>query len=473
MVLVERKLEKKLEAALEQVQFSQVDVSLIQNKARLNQVSLKRDALEFTVEKITVSGVNLFALLAREEIKVNELRITGVDAIYFPENKDSDRATTELDRLISIEQIIIEKASFRIEKQDEKVLALDIRSFDLNGVEVDSQSLESSIPLRYNHYHLRADSIEAKLDSRHNFFLETLELNDGKTLAKNLLVVPKYDKNEFQKHIPHELDRYDLSIAEIRTDDLKFKFLNDSLTIQNPLLEIDRPVLEVYRDKLQADDLSKKLLYSAQIRNIPAIVGLEQILVNDGQIVYLERVHKDRDPIKVEFTSLNGTIRNLKNHPVEAQGYTDTEVSVQTVFMGSAPLNVEWNFNVVDPTDHFRIRGSFNNLSSSGINNLLEPAMNVKANGAISYLAFDFEGNDDQALGEMQLQYDDFSVEVLRKDGSEKSGFLSAIANLFVNRSTTNDDVTHSGLEVERVKHKSFWNYLWLCIREGAFESFL
>lgn len=473
MALVEKKLENNLKAALEQVQFSQVDINLLLNRATVSQASLQRDELQLSVKEITVSGVNMFALLIKEQIKVNELRISGAQAIYFPDNMDTTQRGAELEQLIFIDQITIENGYFRIEKQGEQVLALDIPLFDLHGIEIDSESLKSPIPLRYEQYHLQVDSIEAQLDSRHNFFLEKLELNNGKTLARNLQVVPKYSKSEFQRHIPHELDRYDLRVAEIRTDSLEFAFLKDSLFINSSLLEIDGPDLEVYRDKLQADDPSKKLLYSAQIRNISANLELEQVLVKDGHIVYLERVHKDRDPIKVEFTNLDGAIRNLKNYPLDTDVLRDTEISVQTVFMGAAPLDVEWNFNVADPAEHFRISGSFNNLPSAGIDNLLRPAMNVKANGSISYLAFDFEGNDDRALGEMQLEYDDFSIEVLRKDGNQKSGLLSAIANLFVNRSTSNDEVTHSGLEVERVKNKSFWNYLWLCIRTGAFESFL
>lgn len=473
VVLVERNLEENLKTALEEGQISEVDISILRNRITMKQASLELEELQLSVDEIIIAGVNMFALLAREELKVKELRLSGARAVYFPDRKDTTEASVKLDQLVSVSQINVENSSIRIEKQGEDVLALEIPIFGLEGVEVDSRSLESPIPLRYEQYHLKVDSIVAQLDSRHTLLLEELELTNVKTVARNLQVVPKYSKDEFQQHIPHELDRYDLGVAEIRMDSLQFRFMNDSLTIQIPLMEIDSPVLEVYRDKLQADDPSKKLLYSAQLRNISAILGLEHVLVRDGHITYLERVHQDRDPIKVEFTELDASIRNLRNHPLDGEVLSDTEIEVETVFMGEAPLEVTWGFNVADVGENFRIRGSFNNLPSDGINNLLEPAMNVKATGGISYLAFDFEGNDDRALGEMQLQYEDFSVEVLRKDGSEKSGFLSAIANLFVNSSTNNDEVTHSGLEVERVKNKSFWNFLWLCIREGALDSFL
>lgn len=292
-------------------------------------------------------------------------------------------------------------------------------------------------------------------------------------MVRNLQVIPRYSKTEFQNHIPHELDRYDLQVNEIRMESFLLNPRNDSLVIHNSFVEIDMPILEVYRDKLQPDDPSTKLLYSAQLRNLPIILDIEQMHVNNGSIVYLEKVHEERAPIKVEFNDLSAKVWNLKNHPLQDDVLPDTEVKVKTAFMGDAPLAVDWSFNVADLNESFRISGSFEGLPAGRLNNILEPAMNVRAQGSISYLAFNFEGNDHQALGEMQLRYNDFSVDVLRSDGSERSGLLSAIANIFVSNNPSKDEITQSGLKVERVRDKSFWNFLWLCIREGALGSFL
>lgn len=73
----------------------------------------------------------------------------------------------------------------------------------------------------------------------------------------------------------------------------------------------------------------------------------------------------------------------------------------------------------------------------------------------------------------MQLKYRDFKVNIL-KDGEEGSkSFLSDLANLILKNDSVNEEVSQENIEVERDRTKSFWNFLWLCIREGAIKTLL
>jgi hypothetical protein len=105
------------------------------------------------------------------------------------------------------------------------------------------------------------------------------------------------------------------------------------------------------------------------------------------------------------------------------------------------------------------------------MNMFFVPAVNVKAIGTLNELYFNYSGDKNDALGDMRIDYSTFKVEVLRKDGSSKNRLLSGIVNLFLDNNEKDGRVTKQDVSVTRDKTKSFWNYFWLCIRNGALQS--
>jgi hypothetical protein len=112
-------------------------------------------------------------------------------------------------------------------------------------------------------------------------------------------------------------------------------------------------------------------------------------------------------------------------------------------------------------------------ISSEGINQFMEPALNIKAEGGIRDMRFNFAGNSQSSTGDMKLIYTNFKVEVLQKDGEEKNKFLSALANLIVNNDAASEEKEQKNIKTKRTQTKSFWNYLWKNVRNGALKSFL
>ncbi len=158
---------------------------------------------------------------------------------------------------------------------------------------------------------------------------------------------------------------------------------------------------------------------------------------------------------------------------MNAEDFPRTDIDVQTQFMGETNLNVNWNFDISNKADVFSISGQMDRISSEGINQFMKPALNVKAEGGIRDMRFNFTGNNQNSTGDMKLVYKDFKVEVLQKDGEEENKFLSAIANLIVNNDATSAEKEQKNIKTKRTQNKSFWNYLWKNVRNGALKSFL
>ena len=159
-------------------------------------------------------------------------------------------------------------------------------------------------------------------------------------------------------------------------------------------------------------------------------------------------------------------VNNSKN-----DGGKLTTANISTNFMGTSQLNVNWQFDINNLNDTFNIKGEAKQVSADAMNMFFVPAVNVKAIGTLNELYFNYSGDKNDALGDMRIDYSTFKVEVLRKDGSSKNRLLSGIVNLFLDNNEKDGRVTKQDVSVTRDKTKSFWNYFWLCIRNGALQS--
>ena len=474
----EEKLKKGIQDTSSQInlKYEELDVNLLDRKAALKSPSFSFEGKSFSAKKLSLNGIGVIKYLTSKELEIDEVSLEGpnfvIDKSKRPES--SEKSSSGFQQDILIKNLRIKNADLAIVENDSAPNSMYAKFNNLEVVDfkVDSSSVKNTIPFRYNNYVLNGDSIFFKLDSRHHITSGAVKIKDGQSTINNFRIIPIYGKQEFQQHIPYELDRFDLGIEEVSLNNVNWNFESDSLFIENPLTEIKNANLEVYRDKLQPDDPRKKKMYSEMMRELPFKLKLDTIRVINSYIKYEELMNAGRDPGEIVFSNLNASIYNLSNKNFQAEDFKSTEVDVKTLFMQEANLSVNWVFNIQNRNDRFNISGNMDRITEEGMNRFMKPAMNVLANGAIEDMAFNYSGNHTEALGDMKLVYHDFKVEVLREDGTRKNKLLSALANLIMNNDAISDDVHQKEIEVTRNKTRSFWNYLWKMIRAGALKSF-
>lgn len=477
VVVISRKVEKMIETEFgEELEYEDLKVNVLQKRLLLTEPRLKMDDLQLEATQIKVLGFGVWQYLTQETIVIEEVLFTDPDIRYFPQETDSSTVSEDSTKSrlqLFIHNVEVDHGSFRILKDDSEELYLSFDHVSITELGTAEAAKETGLPFSYSTYEIVGDSLFSQLDERHYLTLNRLQAREGEAWAEDLRIVPKYGKMEFQQHIPHEMDRFELLVEKIHLEGLLWGLEDDGLFMEARLLEIAGADLEVYRDKLQPEDTSIKPMYSEQVRNAPITFGIGKVEVKESSIVYEERIDEERPAAKVFFTNLYSSIYNLGNSGLRSADFPETRIAAQANFMGEPLVKVDWVFDSSNLEEEFRISGEFGSLSAEGINSFLKPAMNVEARGGISSLAFDFRGNNEEATGKMELEYQDFKIDVLRDDGSKKNNFFSAIANFFINNNSINDEVHHDDLQVQRDKTKSFWNFLWLCIREGAISSLL
>ncbi|HSP11980.1 MAG TPA: hypothetical protein VLO29_05580 [Salegentibacter sp.] len=472
----EKQLKTGIEEASSQInlEYEKLDVNLLRRKAVLESPSFSLDEKNFKAEKLSLTNIEILKYIKNKDLEIGQVLLEAPNlkinqSRTSETNKDS---TSGFKKNLLIRKLLVKNGKLAVVENDsaDNSFFTHFSELEINQFQIDSNTVRNILPFNYEDYTFKGDSLFYKLDSRHNLNAGSVNITRGNSVIKDFRITSIYSKQKFQQQIPYQLDRFDLVIAEISLSNLDFEFINDSLSIENPLTEIKEARLSIYRDKLQPDDTRKKKMYSQMLRESPLRLKLDTIRLSNSYIKYEELIDGDRAPGEIDFSQLNASIYNLTN--IENENYEGTEVDVQTRFMQEANLSVNWKFDIQNKTERFNISGNMDRISEESMNRFLKPAMNVLAKGSIQDMAFNYSGNGTEAIGDMRLVYQDFKVEVLRDDGTRKNKILSALANLIMNNDAMSEDVNQEQLKVTRDKTRSFWNYLWKMIREGALKSF-
>ncbi|MDT0675084.1 hypothetical protein [Autumnicola musiva] len=477
--ILENKLQKALEGALTQAQasYESLDVNLLNQSAEITQAKVDVKGKKISVAQASLQGIDIVEYIFNNKIIIGDLSVSEPH-VLIEQSRDSSASKTEkknstFKQDVLIKDLTINNGDVKIAQQDS--IAKFFTTFSrihLQEVQVNKQTLSEPVPFKYKGYTIESDSLFLQMNDLHTLTIGGISANNGKINISKIRMLPKYSKTEHQQHIPYEKDRYELNIEELIMNDFSWEFQNDSLQFQNPFLELNNIEFMIYRDKRPPDDPRTKNLYSQMLRELPFKVGIDSMDMNNVYIKYSEKVHDDRPPGAVDFSNMHASVYNLTNIGMDKPGFPKTQIDVRTDLFQKAPLKVHWEFDVSDVSDRFQMSGNMGQLASEEINEFLKPAMNVQVSGSISDLVFDFSGNDDRAGGDLNLSYENFEVTVLKKNGEEKNNFLSTVANLFV-KSETDSRKNFKDIEIARNKTKSFWNYLWIFVREGALKTFL
>ena len=465
------------EAGLE---YGVINVNPFSRNAEITNLKYQLDGKVIIAHSLKLNSFNVYEYLVNGNFEFGEVIVSNPDFTISKShsnniNDSADVKWNHFQKILKIEKLVFEEGSLSLFKDSisQNQFYSHFKSAEFSKVSVTSAKLEKQFPFQYQNYKLRLDSVYYKMNKEHDLTIGKANIQNGGGEIRAIYITPIYSKKDFHKHIAYRKDRIELEIPKLRVDYLQFKFENDSLWVQNPTMEIDDLKLNIFRDQKSIEDNRTKYLYSKLIRDIPIKLSLDTVKIENASITYEEKYEKSDNPGVVDFRRMYASIYNLSNIDMCAKEFSDTYIDMKTRFLGEADLQVKWHFNSSNRNDDFKISGNLGALSASNMNNFLKPAMNVEASGEIENMKFNFTGNNKSATGEVTLNYKDFKVEVLRKNSFKKNKVVSALANLIIKNKAVSEKAKVHKVEVERDRTKSFWNFLWKSIREGALKTFL
>ncbi|WP_031427675.1 hypothetical protein [Flavimarina sp. Hel_I_48] len=430
-------------------------------------------------EIISISGVSYWEYFIENTVHIEEIKVDN-NAIWFLNDRSVSKpeevsGPINLGKKIKIDRIDIGDTSLKILKPGEALPFLKVprASFSIEDITIDRDLVKRKIPLSYSGMLLEADSIFLNVSKYDNLTIGSMKLQKEDIVLQNTQIKTAYSKTELSRKIKIERDHIDLQIPEFRIGKIVWGFAQDTLFTKAGTMHLNKPTLEIYRDKLVADDKTTKPLYSKLLRSIPFDIMLDSLTIEDATIVYREKVKEDRPAGEINFSKLDVKASDLGN--TYKRGSDTTKLAINGFFLDTAPLSIDWSFDVQDPNDTFNIKGFMGQMPAASINSFTESNLRAKMVGQVERVYFNINGNDDQSTIDIRMKYDDFKIEILNKE-SKKNKFFSAIANLFVPKDSKgkNEEGYRAGRgNTERDKTKSFFNYLWLNLKDGLVEVLL
>ena len=478
-------LKKELEESLGQqlseasVEYGEISVNIINSTVKLARPKWKIGKYFFQTDEIFIKELSYYDYFFNKKIVIGEIEISNPEVTFnktdLVEETSNKNDNLHFEKEIAVKKFNITDGFFKLIENDSvpNKFYFSIKELIFQDILVNSKTLKATLPFESNRGMIESDSIFYQVNAEHTAILKNFVLKDGDLKVKDIRIIPEYSKTEFDRRITVEKDRFELKLNSVEINDLEWEFKNDSLQLTSPVSVIHGADLKVYRNKLLPDDTSIKPLYSQMIRELGVKIKFDSIFIDSSQVEYEEKVIDAGPPGKLGFYDLRAKVANITNIGMGLKDFPQTKIHAETRFMNEAKLSLNLEFDARNLEDDFMVSGNLGTISAESMNSFLKPTINVEVEGEIESLFFNFQGNQHVAKGDMRLKYNNFKVEVLKKDGTGKNKLLSGLANLLIKKEANSKNLEKEGVEAERDRTKSFWNYLWLFIKNGALKSFL
>lgn len=483
-VLANPFLENKIKSTLEKsvakayhLKYDKVSASIWLGDVSISGMRLRKDSSDINIKAIHLKGVNWLTYLKTKQLKFNTLKVIQPDFKYVENTKLFDAKASgdslkSKQKSISIDKISIENAKFTKLDSTAKISThhFNTVNIQLKDFVIDSMSRKSQLPFKYSSVHIDIDSIFTLAGKFETIQAKNFELNNETISIENIGFQTKYPKAKYHQLLKKERDHYNISIDSIRLNEWNYAYKSDSLSFTTSHLRLHQPKANIYRNKLITDDTSQKQFYGEALRSLPFYLEIEKLSIHNAELRYREKVLPDHPSGKLNFSNINAEVLNLEN----IEGDKPTDIKIKAKFMNSASLNIDWQFWVNEKDEKFTFKAQLDELAAHKINSFTKANLNIGFSGNIKQTYFSIFGDKYSSKIDMQMEYDEFKVELLKKDSSEVNTIKSAIVNLFISKKSKNNSETYRKVSAEAKpdRTKSIFNYLWKNVKIALLKIF-
>ncbi len=473
-------LNSKEDAAFH-ISYKDADFSLLKRRISATEVkvipseSLENPALKkgifAVVQSMEIINIDLYKIVFKNTIKAQKLIVLQPKAIMFEsaveKEKPKSNATDLINKIIYVSNIVIKDGTFQIINDSEDTAKLNVANIDIEiqGILISDKSLSRKLPFDFSSYNFSCDSVYYRPSKEYHLSAKNIKTNNNSLTIEKFAYSPEFSRPEFVKRMKTEKDIFGIQADTIKVNNMKWGFVNEEFFFKSESLVAENPQADIYRPKMPVDDLTRKKMYSELLRGIPFDMKIDTLKLNNAKLIYEEEKSFDKGPGILIFDRFymktTGITSAYKQKKVE-----DVKIRIDCRFMKVSPFKVNWSFNVLDKSDAFNINGTIFNFPAADLAVFTKPYTNTQMEGVLKEVRFNFTGNNQMSGGVFELKYDDLKVEVFRKDRKRKNKVVSAIANIFVKKSSK-EELKKVDVEVERIKEKSFFNLLWIAIADG------
>lgn len=450
------------------------------------------DVYKISLSDLNIDGLGIADLLNKKNISLNVLNINNPTVeIFHPTNKNnktSKDTSTLYSRIaknlghFQLKNFSITNMNFiyhNIEHQ-ERLTAFKNVSMKFNDIEIDSLTQFDTTRFLYakqafiylTDYSFRtADSLYfIKADSL------TLHAEQRNIAIRGLALVPRYNKQQFSRHLKFYKDRYDIQFASASFNNVDWYhlFLGEGFFAESATF--DNGNMEVYADKnIPPSSKSKIGNYPHQLlARLDLPVDIDTLFLKNFKFTYKELNPKTQKTGEVVWDKINGSITNLTNvkDKIAINNIVKVEAQSRLYNAGNFAVTFQFDMNKTETGD-FIVDINLGPMNGQVLNAASVTLGLFEVNSlSIKKLKAHIIANSYNARSSVFFVYDDLKITALQKEEDSKQlkkrKFLSFFANNFIlNKSNTMDEAQPEYVTYKRDAQRSFFSLIWKSVLQG------
>lgn len=465
---IETSLKNDLPATIS-LSYKNISVNLLGRNVAISQVELemKEEAMQLNFAELKLNNLHLFKLLFSDTIYIEECKLKNpklsIDASQKT-SKEEEKKSNQKNKILFIEEFSITNAAIILKSKDgKKATSFEKSSAIIENILIETNPKKEK-PISHKISSFKVENLFHQIDDGQFLTIKKITSEENNVIAENLIIDFVKNKAIQMQYIKQGNDLLSLSVAKLELNEYTYTY-KDLFSLKAKKASILNPDFTIYNHLYSQNvNVKRKPLYSERLRNMNLGFDVQKVIVQNAKIAYEEHDQLANLPGKISLSKINATVKNFKNK----DSINDLiSVDASFNFMDVAPSKVNWTIRMYNPKDAFTFKGNINNLDAERLNLFTVNTINVKSEGKIDAVYFNFKGNDYNATGTMDLDYKNFKVLLVKEKSKKERKFLNAIVNIFTKREDKNKDKKASVFTVVRDQNASFFNFVWLCLKEG------
>ncbi|WP_207432093.1 hypothetical protein [Sabulibacter ruber] len=474
-------------AALEAVELIPND-SVWQQLQRKSPGQAPANTFQVKAGRVKVQGISFMKLLFGGPLSVHTLQLDEPEVLLRQMKQDTSsqplhKKVGEQFKGLAVQEIKIRNGGFRYRpKNNHKADLFTLAGVDIqaNGVKLDSASYED----KSRAYYSKAITFTAKEGTFHfpdgNYQLKgkvaKVSTQEKEAVLENVRLIPLRSASEMSRKAKMAVTRFKVQVPAITMKNIDFSnaFRNSALYMSTLVLQ--KPRVSAFKDGKNFPAKGNGYLPHDLIRQVSFGLNVRRAQVTDMYVHYEQLAEKAFRTGYVTGSNIDLTLTNLTNDRTLVSHKNPAVLKARGLVMGKAVMEATVRLALLDPSGYHSIEGTIGKGNPAILNPIIEPSMFVRVkSGYLQKGSFRLELTKASASGSMQLQYDDFKVDLLNKSEDRKQSLGNKIKSLAANKLVLKSESEKDGkapregdIKVKRRAERSFLTYWKDCLANGV-----
>lgn len=487
------------------INYSDLDLNVLQGKAVLYDISFKADTAvfhrlkkrgkapdklyELHVKRLVISGAHAFELYFKKKLNIGRITLNSPEVI-INKYSDKDTDTAKKDKrtlyqklskslkLVHVGEILLTDIHYKQSNYTgPKVAVSQLKEMDVKATDLLIDSATQTDTSRF----LYCKDVNTELknyssrsgDGLYTFKVRSIKLStqSSKLTIRGIDLKPIEHTLFFKKS---KTDRYTLRIDSILLNNFDYITYQKDQSLNVKRMVMDNGFFEVYSNYnglLPTTDRLVTFPHWAIRHAIKATINIDTLDLKHFAVTYKQLNKKPMKTGALTFNKISSRFLNLTNDKELLKKNNIATANVTSYFLGKARLDLRFVFNLSDANYSYSYKGHLAPINMTDVNTVLMPLSTVKVtSGRVNSFDFDIHSTQKVSKGTVSFLYKDLKVDILRADYT-KNTLISALANAVILKHDNPDDGANkprlANVVYIRPANFPFFKTVWLTLLGG------